>query len=120
MRRLFAILLMLLVPLQFAWSAEQGVRGHAGDDLAALAIHVHDADHHHADAHDSLAAADLDGSHNDDGHHESHYHPVFSSLLVEPGLSLAEASPGGLASRPPASFISRIPPLFDRPPAARA
>ena len=47
MHRILAILLMLLVPLQFAWAAAESVDGHWGEDVVALGFHVHDTDHDH-------------------------------------------------------------------------
>ena len=112
---------MLIVPIQFACALEQGVHAHDSKDLVQWSYHTHlqDDDHGHPH-HDELAADNLAATgmdYLDDGHHDSHYHPVFSSLAIEPGLSLADAAPGGPVSRPPTPFISRIPPLFERPPA---
>lgn len=123
MRRLLAVFLMLLVPLQFAWSAAQSLHGHIGEDVSVLGFHTHDHDHDHRDgelaAHDGLVDGDMDNGHNDDGQHGGHYHPVFSSLVIEIDLKLGEIAPDGPPVRPPTSFTSHIPPLFDWPPSAR-
>lgn len=120
MRRFLILFLMLLIPVQFAWSAQQGLIGHVDDKLAALGMHAHMDDHSHASTNDEANHDDSDAEHNHDGHHDSHYHPVLSILLIESGLHLAEITSDGPISRPPASFISRIPPLFERPPSVRA
>lgn len=121
MRRVLALLLMLIVPIQLALALEQGVHDHDRKDLVQWGYHAHLQDSHHDHEHASGAAfngIDHDGTnHQDDGHHGNHYHPVFSSLIADPGPSLVDTSPSGLAARPPASFISHIPPLFERPPA---
>jgi len=122
MRRLIALIIMLIVPLQFAWAAAVGVYGHAGQGVAAAGFHTHGHDHEpHGDTHhDHGAPADSKSQeHGDDGHH-GHTHPVFSSLLAELGLSLAETVPGGPILQSPTGFLSRTPPLLDRPPLARA
>lgn len=131
MRRFVAFLVILLVPLQFTWAAVLGVHGHASGEVAAAGVHLHghDHDHDHADAHDHGGqtqhaaepqhAADTQPANGDDGHH-SHTHPVFSSLLADFGLVLAEAVPGGPILQPPTGFLSRTPPPLDRPPLTRA
>ncbi len=126
MRRLIALVLMFIVPLQFAWSAAANLHGHAGDNVAVLGMHAHDHGDHdagHTD-HDASLAGDTEGDtktgHNEDGHHGSHYHPVFSSILMETGLSLGVSPPDGPPPHPLAAFLSHTPPLFDRPPQARA
>ena len=122
MHRLIAILLMLIVPLQFAWSATESLHGHLGDENSVAGFHFHDNNHDHHDDelvdHDSLAVDDTANGHNDDGRHDGHYHPIFSLLLIEPDLKLGEVSPDGPPVRPPASFTSHIPLLFDWPPSA--
>lgn len=113
---------MLILPLQFSWSAAASLHGHAGDNLAALGVHVHnhgDHDAGHAD-HDAFLAGDTETGHNEDGHHGSHYHPVFSSVLMETSLNLGVSSPDGPPPHSPAAFLSHTPPLFDRPPLALA
>lgn len=126
MRRILAILLMLLVPLQFAWAAAESVDGHWGEDAAALGFHVHDTDHHHQHESDSDPdpGIDHDGlfglkpvqDHDDDGQHDGHYHPLFSTLIINPDLDLGDPPPGVRPVRGPAAFTSHIPLLFDWPP----
>ena len=121
MRRLLAILLLLLVPLQIAWSATESLHGHLGNEGSASEFHFHDDDHghdHDADPgdRDDFDTGVLQQGHNDDGHHDGHYHPVFSMLVFESQLNLGEALPHGPPTRPPSSFTSHIPPLFDWPP----
>lgn len=123
MRRLIALILMLVLPLQAAWSVAAGVHGHLDGGAAASGVHAHDHDYHdvgHAD-HDLSATADQDnGGHNDDGHHGSHCHHVLCVILVEtaPALDLPR-SDAAVAHLPPA-FHSHIPSLLDRPPLAHA
>ena len=125
MRRLIALVVMLVVPLQFAWAAVVGVEGHVGNPIAGAGFHLHGHDDGHADhpghaPHAHGPAADAEHANaGDDGHH-GHTHPVFSSLLGDFGLALAEAVPGGLIVPPLSGFLSRTPPLLDRPPLARA
>lgn len=120
MRRLIALIIMLIVPLQFAWSAAVGIDGHIGEEVMALAFHTHDHDHHES-SHSGYDAADERSTqaHNDDGHH-AHYHPVFTSILTVSGLSLDIALSDGPILYPPGAFFTRVPPLLDRPPLARA
>ncbi|MBI4985261.1 MAG: hypothetical protein HZC24_07945 [Rhodocyclales bacterium] len=121
MRRFLAIVLMLLVPLQSAWSAAESIHGHAADAAAALGFHSHHGAHDHhddgVDGHNGCAAADHDGGYDDDGHYGGHYHPVFSVLVIEPDLEFGAAVPAAPPLRPPVSFTSHIPLLFDWPPA---
>jgi hypothetical protein len=120
MRRLITLIIMLIVPLQFAWAAAVGLHGHTGNDAAASGYHTHDHDHHksgHPDHADSGGTSNQE--HSEDGHH-GHYHPVFSSILMESSVTLDIALLGGPILHPPAAFFSRIPPLLDRPPLARA
>lgn len=123
MRRLLALLLIVLVPLQFAWSAAHAMHGHGADDVAALGLHSHDSDHGHDidthdDDHDDLASTGSTGD-SPDGGNPGHYHPVFSPLVIEPIVDLPRFEPDGPPAWLPATFTSHIPPLFDRPPLAR-
>ncbi|WP_018078669.1 hypothetical protein [Thiobacillus denitrificans] len=122
MRRLVAVIIMFIVPLQFAWAAAVGIYGHAGQDRSPLGFHSHVVGHdHQGDAHhdhDVLGNSQTQ-EHGEDGHH-SHVHPVFSSLLAQFSLSFIEAAPDGLIMPPPTGFQSRTPPLLDRPPLVRA
>lgn len=123
MRRFLAILLMMFVPLQLAWSAAGSLHGHLNDEVPVSGFHYHDDGHvhHHgaeSDHHDGFSGGDTHNNHNDDGHHDGHYHPVFSMLVIEPDLRLGAATPNGPPVRVPIVFTSYIPPLFDRPPSA--
>jgi hypothetical protein len=120
MRRFITLIIMLIVPLQFAWAAAAGLHGHAGKDVATAGFHTHDHDHHESSHSIPDAAGDTNNKdHNEDGHH-GHYHPVFTYIPMESGLTLDIALPSGPTLPPPAVFFSRIPPLLDRPPLARA
>lgn len=123
MRRFLAILLMLIIPLQLAWSSVAGVHGHLDGEIPVSGFHYHadDHDHHHDDGaadHDSFAGNGIHSDHDDDGYHGGHYHPVFSLLLIKPDLMLGAALPDGPPVRATIGFTSHIPPLFDRPPSA--
>ena len=121
MRRFVILIIMLIVPLQFAWSAAAGLHGRGVGDVATSGFHTHDHDHHESGHSVPDAAGDTNNNkdHNEDGHH-GHYHPVFSSILMESGLTLDIALSGGPILHPLAAFFSRTPPLLDRPPLARA
>ncbi|MDP1923649.1 MAG: hypothetical protein Q8K57_02570 [Thiobacillus sp.] len=122
MRRIIALIIMLIVPLQFAWSAAAGLHGHMGMDAAGAQVHDHD--HHHEAGHASHELAALgsaDGEqHNEDGHHGSHCHHVFSFIFHQPGSLPGLELSGGPVQHAHAAFLTRIPPLLDRPPLARA
>lgn len=123
MRRFIALIIMLVIPLQSAWSAASGLDGHLGDDVAVAGFHTHDHDHHdsgHSDHNVFVAIGDMDNSHNEDGHHDGHCHHTFSPMLMESCLNLVVASSGGPVPNPHAAFFSHTPPLLDRPPLARA
>jgi len=121
MRRFIALIIMLIVPLQFAWAAAAGLYGYVGED--AVGAHVQDHDHHdggHA-SHDLAALGNTDGEqHNEDGHHGNHCHHVFSFIFYQPGPVLGLELSGGPVQHAPAAFLSRTPPLLDRPPLASA
>ena len=120
MRRLITLIIMLIVPLQFAWAAAAGLHGHMGKDVAISGFHTHDHDHHENAHSGGDASGDKNNQdHNQDGHH-GHTHPVFSSILMDPSLTLDIALTGGPILHPPAAFLSRTPPLLDRPPLALA
>lgn len=118
MRRLIVLIVLLVVPLQFAWAAVLGLHGHVGHDSPTASYHTHgdglpgDADHDR-----DAPAGSKNQDQGDEGHH-GHVHPVFSSLLAEPGLPWVEAVRDGPIPQPPARFLSRTPPLLDRPPLA--
>lgn len=119
MRRLLAILLLLIVPFQFAWSTAQGVHDHFGSDGPATGFHSHhDGDHAHPNA--GFATSDPEhSSHHADGHHDGHCHMAFSMILSGSAPALAATPRGGAPAAPPLAFTSHIPPLFDWPPSAR-
>lgn len=133
MRRFIALILMLIVPLQFAWPAATALHGHWGNGaVVAGDFHAHDHDYHdvgHAD-HDLTLSGEagnspmdsgpMDSNHNDDGHHGGHCHHVLSLILPGSGLMPGQAQADGPIPRPPAAFLSRTPPLLDRPPLAFA
>lgn len=135
MRRLLAILLMLIVPLQFGWSAALNIHGHLHGDVV-LGFHTHDdhhgsqGEHHHShpgEAPSSELDSGIDrpvqstgGADKGDGDRaDGHYHPILASLVMHIALPLDVAVTAGAPSRPSDSFSSRIPPLFDWPPSAR-
>lgn len=118
MRHLIALILIFIVPLQFAWSAGTALYGHVGENTAVFGLHDH-YDSGHA-GHKVHPTDDTHNGHNDDGHHDEHCHHVLSLILVEPGLTPDSTLPGGAIPLAPAAFLSRTPPLFDRPPLARA
>ncbi|MHB1215927.1 MAG: hypothetical protein ACYCY9_13180 [Thiobacillus sp.] len=120
MRRFIVLIIMLIVPLQFAWSAAAGLHGHMMGDVATSGFHTHDHDHHESNPPGHDASSDTNSKdHNEDGHH-GHYHPVFSFILMESGVTLDMALSGGPILYSPAAFLSHTPPLLDRPPLARA
>jgi hypothetical protein len=119
MRRMLAILLMLIVPFQFAWSTVESMHGHLDHEGSASVFHYHDDDHHHdtdIDHHDDIADGLAEQGLNDDGHHDGHFHPVLNIIVFEPQLNLGKALPHDPPARPPSSFTSHIPSLFDWPP----
>jgi len=121
MRRLIALIIMLIVPLQFAWSAAAGLHGRVAEDVTTSGFHTHGHDHHESSHSVPDAAGDTNNKdHNEDGHH-GHYHPVFSAILMESSLTLdIVLLSGGPILYPPPAFLSHTPPLLDRPPLARA
>ncbi len=120
MRRLIALILLLIVPLQFSWSAALGVHGHSSGDV--VGAHAHDHDYHDGDHsdHDIAQTGDTDAGHNNDGHHVSHCHHVFSVVFVASGLMPDQSQPDVAPAHPAARFISHIPLLQNPPPRARA
>jgi hypothetical protein len=138
MRRLLAIFLMLVVPVQFGWSTALSIHGHSHGDVAVLGFHTHDShasghgDHHHphpgeapgdrTDSDIENPAPSLGGSagQSDGEQLDGHYHPILASLVMDVALPIPSTCSGGPPSRPPDTLISRTPPLYDLPPAARA
>jgi hypothetical protein len=119
MRRFIALIIMLIIPLQSAWSATAGLNGHLGNDATVVGTHAHSHDYHNADL-DLAVSGSVDNDHNKDGHHGSHCHHVLSFLLHQPSLIPGLALSAGPILHPHAAFFSHTPPLFDRPPLARA
>ncbi|MCA1926179.1 MAG: hypothetical protein LDL16_07890 [Thiobacillus sp.] len=119
MRRFIALIIMLVVPLQFAWAATAGLHGHLEKDAASSGFHIHPDHQQNADPGHNATGGTNNQDHNEDGHH-GHYHPVFSFILIESAVVLDMALPGGPILCPPAAFVSHTPPLLDRPPPARA
>ena len=128
MRRLLLIFLMLLVPIQTTWSANHALYGHMEGKVAAGGLHMHAHDHDHANmAHHDASSPDsgvspVDGetlTQGGESHHGCHIHPAFSMILPDRVAGL----PSDAVALPPlsfsTSFTSHIPPLSDRPPAAR-
>ncbi len=114
--------IMVIMPLQTAWSVVVGLHGHMGDEVVSVGMHAHE--HHHDEGghadHDLAATVDNDRDHNEDDHHLSHYHPVFTYIHTEPALTLGTLRPDGPSPLLNTSFISHTPPLFERPPLAHA
>lgn len=125
MRRFIALILILIVPLQFTWSAAADLHGHVGKDVVVAGFHVHD--HHdlgHA-KHDATLSGEagnspMDTGHDDDGHHDGHCHHVLSLILLGTELIPGQTQADGPIPRPPAAFLTRTPSLLDRPPLAFA
>lgn len=122
MRRFIALIIMLIIPLQSAWSATAGLNGHVGNDAAVVGMQAHSYDYHHAGQadHDLTVAGSVDSDHNEDGHHGSHCHHVLSFLFHHPSLIPGLALSAGPILQPHTSFFSHTPPLLDRPPLAHA
>ncbi len=120
MRRVLAILLMFLLPLQITWAAAAALHGHFENDEAVAVFHYHDDDHHSVDhhEHDDDIAGLIAPDHHDSDHHDGHFHPVFTMFVVEPSVNLGVPQPEAHPPWPGPSFSSHIPPLFDRPPLA--
>lgn len=125
MRRLLAFILILMLPLQSVWSLAQAY-WHLDDPSVTIGFHEHhEHGHGEHDAHDQggdlpgsgAAVVDAQQAHNGEGHHEGHSHTVFNMLVTETSVPPAAAMRHVAPSRPPSSFTSHIPPLFDWPPA---
>jgi hypothetical protein len=121
MRRFFALLLLLIVPLQLAWSATAGVyavsAGMAAHDAVAVA-HTHDA--HHCAA--SVEAIEVVTPHDAD-----HDHPVghcchhLSSMAIFPaGWQLGQPQSEPALPHTATRFSSFLSAPLDPPPLARA
>jgi hypothetical protein len=125
MRRLLLIFLMLLVPFQAAWSMGHAVAGHGSGQATVDGDHLHvdhGDDHHHDFAGpDDMATASAGNmpSHDDGCHHGSHVHPAFNLIVTDSFAGLTYDASGPPPQSRQTAFTSYIPPLFDRPPAAR-
>lgn len=121
MHRLIIFILMLVVPLQYAWSAVMAMDVHHAPTTIApitLSAHSHDHDHDHV-CHDLSVSAEP-GSQPDDGHHGGHCHHVLTMALLGDVPLLAHAVSDGKIGEWSRTFSSRTPPLLDRPPEMRA
>jgi len=118
MRRLVALIIMLLVPLQSAWSVTSSLHGPLDKAVAAGVMHAHDHVHPADDGRDISLAGTMNG-HDEDGYHDSHCHPVFNLVLAESCLTLGAALSNGPILQSATSFFSHTPPLLDRPPLAQ-
>jgi hypothetical protein len=123
MRRLIALILLLIVPLQFSWAAAMGVHGHRGGDTRMLSAcmpmtTIFTPARTRTMTH--TLAADTDVGHNDDGHHVSHCHHVFTAAFMDSGLTLGQSQPDAAPAHPAARFTSHTPLLQNPPPPARA
>lgn len=122
MRHLIAILIMVIVPFQSAWSVAMNLHGHMGADAAGGIMHVHDHENQLHEEHSisQTCTMDQDHGHNEDGHHDPHCHPVFNPIVTETTQALEVARTNEPILQAPSDFFSHTPPLFDRPPLARA
>ena len=124
MHRFIAILLLVLVPIQFSWSMALSLHGHLDGDASMLVLHKHPDGHQAVDDHDGEGLTDfhsgavVDGGDNSTGHGEptGHFHPIFSTLVYEPVLEPPQAASAGPHLRWAEAFTSHIPSQFDRPP----
>lgn len=133
MRRLISLLLLCIVPLQFAWAAVLGVHGHVGGQAVGMSLHSHAPGHAHHDAHPGAHDHPPGAHHHDcaahppaadggsaDDHLGCHVHPVFSLIVMDLAVTPGIAACGGPIAHHPAAFVSRVPPLPDHPPLVRA
>ena len=123
MRRLIALILLLIVPLQLAWSAAMGMHVHPGGEEHAVGVHFHDHDLHasaHAEHDHALPQHGDEDADHDDNHHVSHCHHVYSAILALPELTLGQCPRDAAPAHPAARFTSHTPFLPDPPPPARA
>jgi len=120
MFRFVAVIVVLLVSLQFAWAAAGALYGHAGENVSLIGVHSHEHGHDHGHGH---ADRDAPGESRQDGGdraHCEHCHLVLSAVVVESGLTIGSSLPGGPILQPPVAYLSHTPALLDRPPLARA
>jgi len=122
MFRFVAVIVVLLVSLQFAWVAAGALYGHAGENVSLIGVHSHEHGHDHGHGH-GHADRDAPGESRQDGGdraHCEHCHLVLSAVVVESGLTISSSLPGGPILQPPVAYLSHTPALLDRPPLARA
>lgn len=116
MRRLILLILMLVVPLQYTWSAVMAMDAHSVHAPMTMSAHSHGHDHV---CHDLSASAEQ-GSQPDNGHHGGHCHHVLSMALLGDVPLLAHVISNDKIGEWHRTFSSRTPPLLDRPPVMRA
>ena len=123
MQRFIALVIMLLVPLQSAWSVTVSLHGPLSGGKLDGIMHVHEHSHQnvgHPHHEISAAACEDNQCSHDNGHHDPHCHPVFNSVLSESCLTVDMALTNTPILQADTSFYSHTPPLFDRPPLVRA
>jgi hypothetical protein len=123
MRRFIALIVMFVVPLQFAWSAVLNVGDHVESGVV-VTQHAHDHDHH-GGGYPDRGLIDTepaeDGTHcRDCHHHASHCHHVFSFIFQQSTSPVSLELKAGAIAHIATAFVSRTPPPLDRPPLARA
>lgn len=122
MRRLIAVILILFLPIQPAWSLAQAY-AHLDDSSVTLGFHEHHADDAHDHEHDADRfestdiVFDAQPGHDADGHHDGHAHAVFNMLVTETSILPADHMPHAAPMWRSLAFTSHIPLLFDWPPA---
>jgi len=111
MRRAIALMLMVLVPLQYSWAAAS-LHLHPGEVTAGEVMHL--ASHL---AHSDSASPGTDGDSSPaDGEHGHHCNHV-PSLIIPDCTPLAGIQPSGKPAPALAGIhASHIPPVRDRPP----
>jgi len=122
MRRILAILLICLLPLQLSLATAASLHGHLDDFEVAVGFHAHDDEWHHEFAEvpgDVVVHGDMHAERDDDGHHDGHFHHVYSMLVFEVPQSIASPEFRSELPGPSAAFTSHIPRVTDRPPLAR-
>lgn len=121
MHRLIVLIVMFVVPLQSAWSMAMTLHVQLAGAPSAMTAHEHDSHaHHNAHSHVFALTDASDPAPGEDAHHDHHSHPVFNPVLlghIQPPVAPHSNEP---ILQAPVSFFSHTPPLFDRPPLARA
>lgn len=102
MRRAIALLLMILVPLQYCWAAAS-LHLHPGEVVAGEMLHIGG----------EPAAPDASGPDADHGHHCNHVPTlIVPDCSLPAGITLSDQPVPALAG----VHASHIPPVRDRPP----